>query len=149
MNHNQDWHTVPLGCRRMVGCGAERLCVNDYSLFSRLSHHSCRIPHTLVHTHVQQRGLLGTPAHMHIHSHTHSNQLCKGSGPVTMHILCTQSSCHKRSQQYSAHIAAGSFGTYTVICDCSTRYYIREDRLSLALLADPFMEYRPLFDLYI
>jgi hypothetical protein len=29
------------------------------------------------------------------------------------------------------------------------RYYIREDRLSLALLADPHMLYRPRFDLYI
>jgi hypothetical protein len=30
-----------------------------------------------------------------------------------------------------------------------TRYYIREDRLSLALLADPLLEARPVFDLYI
>jgi hypothetical protein len=30
-----------------------------------------------------------------------------------------------------------------------TRYYIREDRLSLALLADPLLEPRPVFDLFI
>jgi len=29
------------------------------------------------------------------------------------------------------------------------RYYIREDRLSLALLADPLLEARPIFDLLI
>jgi hypothetical protein len=29
------------------------------------------------------------------------------------------------------------------------RFYIRENRVSLALLADPLLEARPLFDLYI
>ena len=40
--------------------------------------------------------------------------------------------------------------SYGISCmPLGVRYYIREDRLSLALLADPLMEYRPLFDLYI
>ena len=37
VNHNPDGHTVPLGCRRMVDGGAERLCVDDWSLSATIS----------------------------------------------------------------------------------------------------------------
>ena len=38
VNHNRDSGTVRTGCCRMVMGGAERLCVNDYSLSLCLSH---------------------------------------------------------------------------------------------------------------
>ena len=47
MNQNSTWGTVPYGVNRMVGRGAERLCVDDYSISLIL----------LLSTHSSQRGL--------------------------------------------------------------------------------------------
>ena len=174
VNHNQDWHTVPLGCRTMVMGGAERLCVNDYSQFYHLSPHSCRIVHTLPHTHTQQRGLLQTLYCMHTCA---QNSCAKGSGPVTiahcerslaaigdhsstaytcvqrglwhiyshMRLLCYD--CYSTCEAARDQLFQCSYGI-TALPIQGVRYYIREDRLSLALIADPHMLYRPRFDLY-
>jgi len=53
VNHNQDWPPCAAGCSRMVGRGAERLCVNDYSL----SHHSLPHVHLPSHTRMYSSGV--------------------------------------------------------------------------------------------
>jgi hypothetical protein len=40
MNQNSTWGTVPYGVNRMVGRGAERLCVDDYSILFDSSHNT-------------------------------------------------------------------------------------------------------------
>ena len=63
-----------------------------------------------------------------------------------MRLLCynSYSTCEATKDQ----LFLCSYGI-TALPTQGIRYYIREDRLSLALLADPLMEYRPRFDLYI
>ena len=62
-----------------------------------------------------------------------------------MRLLCYDSYSHCEATKDQLFLCS-----YGISCmPLGIRYYIREDRLSLALLADPLMEYRPRFDLYI
>ena len=62
-----------------------------------------------------------------------------------MRLLCYD--CYSTCEATRDQLFLCSYGISAM--PLGLRYYIREDRLSLALLADPLMEYRPLFDLYI
>ena len=63
-----------------------------------------------------------------------------------MRLLCYD--CYSSCEATKDQLFKCSYGI-TALPIQGVRYYIREDRLSLALLADPHMLYRPRFDLYI
>jgi hypothetical protein len=111
VNHNQDWHTVRTGCSRMVQGGAERLCVNDYSL----SHDS--FPHVhlpYLHAHIAA----GSFAYPILHAHECSFCLCKRfRSRYNSYSVCSLAGTFYPYAVQRTH-SSGVFGIYTVICDC-------------------------------
>jgi hypothetical protein len=64
-----------------------------------------------------------------------------------MRVLCYQSWSSDEESKEQLWLCSDAFGAGAV--PACNRYYIREDRLSWALLIDPAMRYIPSLDYYL